>query len=168
MRVLGIDPGSRITGFGVVEAGRDGLRCVDSGAIRLGSGPLSDRLHQIYQRLAAVIAATGPDCMAVEKVFLASNPQSALVLGQARGAAMVLGANRGLDVVEYSALQIKQAVVGKGKAAKPQVQHMVRVLLGLRQTPGADSADALACAICHINHHTGALQITRAASGPLQ
>lgn len=151
LRVLGIDPGSRVTGFGVVDSAAGGLRCVASGAIRLPDCALDQRLRIIYTQLAQVIQAQAPDIMAVEKVFMARNAQSALVLGQARGAAVVVGANHGVEIVEYSALQIKQAVVGKGKAAKQQVQHMMRVLLGLRETPAEDIADALACAVCHIN-----------------
>ena len=152
MRVLGIDPGSRVTGFGVVEAGAGELRHVDSGQIRVSEHELAQRLCIIYQRLGEVIREHRPQVMAIERVFLARNPQSALVLGHARGAAIVAGANHDLAVVEYSALQVKQAVVGKGKAAKQQVQHMVRVLLGLRSEPTTDCADALACAICHLNN----------------
>jgi crossover junction endodeoxyribonuclease RuvC len=155
MRVLGIDPGSRITGFGIVEAEAGALRHVDSGQIRLSDYELAQRLRIIYRRLEAVIVEHRPQVMAVEKVFLARNPQSALVLGQARGAAIVAGAIHDLEVAEYTALQVKQSVVGKGKAAKQQVQHMVRVLLGLRGEPPTDCADALACAICHLNHSHG-------------
>ena len=161
MRVLGIDPGSRVTGFGVVEAEAGELRHIESGQINLSNHELARRLCMIYQRLEEVIREHGPQIMAIEKVFLARNPQSALVLGQARGAAIVAGAANDLEVVEYSALQVKQSVVGRGKAAKQQVQHMVRVLLGLRGEPTPDCADALACAICHLNHSHGRDRLQR-------
>lgn len=161
MRVLGIDPGSRVTGFGVVEAQAGELRHIDSGQISLSNHELAQRLCLIYRRLEEVIREHGPQTMAIEKIFLARNPQSALVLGQARGAAIVAGAANDLEVVEYSALQVKQSVVGRGKAAKQQVQHMVRVLLGLRTEPAADCADALACAICHLNHSHGRDRLRR-------
>ncbi len=166
MRVLGVDPGSRVTGFGVVESAGGAVRHVASGAIRVPALPLAERLEHIYARLSAVIDDTAPDLMAVEQVFIARNVQSALVLGHARGAAVVAGASRGLPVVEYTALQVKQAVVGRGKAAKQQVQHMVRVLLGLRETPATDTADALACAICHLHTASGRERRQRGAVNP--
>lgn len=162
MRVIGLDPGSRVTGFGVIETQGASFRCIDSGNIRLSEQTLALRLHTIFKRLSEVIERTQPDVMVVEKVFMARNAQSALTLGQARGVVLVVAAHYGLDVVEYSALQVKQALVGKGKAAKQQVQHMVRVLLALQQAPPLDTADALACAICHINTAQG---MTRIKSG---
>ena len=162
MRVIGLDPGSRVTGFGVIESEGASFRCIDSGNIRLSEQTLALRLHTIFLRLSEVIERTQPNVMVVEKVFMARNAQSALTLGQARGVALVVAAHHGLDVVEYSALQVKQALVGKGKAAKHQVQHMVRVLLALQQAPPLDTADALACAICHINTAQG---LTRMKSG---
>jgi len=149
---MGIDPGSNITGWGVVEARGAGLHHVDSGAIRLPRGDISERLLLIFEQIRGAIRSNRPDEIAVEKVFVARNARSALTLGQARGAALVACGGLCGTVVEYSALEIKQAVVGRGRADKQQVQHMVRVLLGLREPPQADTADALACAVCHINH----------------
>ncbi len=156
MRVLGIDPGSRNTGLGVVEAINDRLRPVAHHCIRMGSEPLPDRLGRIYQGVQDMITQYEPDLVAVEQVFVAKNAKSALVLGQARGSAVCSAVNADRAVFEYSALQIKRALVGSGNAKKEQVQYMVRVLLGLAQTPGPDEADALACAICHI--HTARTQ----------
>ena len=151
MRILGIDPGSRVTGFGVVEVQRNSLRYIDSGCIRTPDGTLAGRLKSIFDGIEAQINRHLPDSVAVERVFLARNPESALILGHARGSVICAAANCGMPVVEYSALQIKQAVVGRGRAGKEQVQHMVRALLGLTAVPPSDAADALACAICHIN-----------------
>ena len=156
MRVLGIDPGSRNTGLGVVEAINGRLRLVAHHCIRMGSEPLPDRLGRIYQGVQDMITQYEPDLVAVEQVFVANNANSALVLGQARGSAVCSAVNADRAVFEYSALQIKRALVGSGNAKKEQVQYMVRVLLGLARTPGPDEADALACAICHI--HTAQTQ----------
>jgi crossover junction endodeoxyribonuclease RuvC len=156
MRVLGIDPGSRVTGFGVVQVLRNGrLHYVASGCIRLPAGSLADRLKAVYDGVSEIINTYQPTVFAAEKVFMARNADSALKLGQARGVAVLAGANRGLVVSEYSAREIKRAVVGTGGAEKPQVQHMVRALLGLDRAPPADAADALACAICHAHHAVG-------------
>lgn len=156
MRVLGIDPGSRVTGFGVVQVLRNGrLQYVASGCIRLPAGSLADRLKAVYDGVSEIISTYQPTVFAAERVFVARNADSALKLGQARGVAVLAGANRGLLVSEYSAREIKRAVVGKGGAEKPQVQHMVRALLGLDRAPPADAADALACAICHAHHAVG-------------
>jgi crossover junction endodeoxyribonuclease RuvC len=155
-RILGIDPGLRLTGFGVVErhgAGR--LAYVASGVIRVPDGELPMRLATIYAQLREVIAEYRPASAAVEKVFVNVNPHSTLLLGQARGAAICAAATAGLPVAEYTALQVKQAVVGYGRATKEQVQAMVVRLLGLPGTPSKDAADALACATCHA--HGGAL-----------
>jgi crossover junction endodeoxyribonuclease RuvC len=149
MRILGIDPGLRITGFGVIEQDGGKIRYVTSGCVRSGSGELAARLKVILDGLAEVIAANRPQQVVVEKVFVNVNPQSTLLLGQARGAAICAAVIAGLPVAEYTALQVKQAVVGKGKAKKDQVQHMVRRLLALPGDPSPDAADALACAICH-------------------
>ncbi len=151
MRVLGIDPGSRITGFGLVESHASELKHVAHGALKLGNGELSDRLKNIFDGLSDVIKRTQPDIVAVEKVFMATNANSALILGHARGAAICAAVHHNLTVFEYTALQIKRAVVGNGRTEKSQVQHMIRVLLGLKQKPSTDAADALACSICHIN-----------------
>ncbi len=152
MRVMGIDPGSIITGWGVVESRGAALHYIDSGMIRPPRTGISERLMVIFEQVREAIRDNRPDAIAVEKVFVARNARSALTLGQARGAALVACGDLCDSVVEYSALQIKQAVVGRGRADKQQVQHMMRVLLGLREAPQADTADALACAVCHINH----------------
>lgn len=151
MRVLGIDPGSRITGLGVVELQGSDLVGVQSQTVRLGDGELSQRLGAIHHAVTTMIKETKPDVVAVEQVFMATNAKAALTLGHARGSAVCAAVVAGVPVTEYSAKQIKQAVVGTGGAAKTQVQHMVRVLLGLTKTPQSDAADALACAICHLH-----------------
>lgn len=149
MRILGIDPGSVRTGFGIVDLQGGQLRYVVSGCIRVGDGPLPERLRTIFREMDSILEQYRPDEVAVERVFMARNPDSALKLGQARGAAIVAVVNRALQVHEYTALQIKQATVGRGHAQKQQVQHMVQVLLQLPGKPQADAADALACALCH-------------------
>jgi crossover junction endodeoxyribonuclease RuvC len=149
MRILGIDPGLRVTGFGVLEHDGNKLRYVTSGCVRSGEGELAARLKALLDGLAEVIGANRPECVAIEKVFVNVNPHSTLLLGQARGAAVCAAVIAGLPVAEYTALQVKQAVVGKGRAKKDQVQHMVRRLLALPGDPSPDAADALACAICH-------------------
>ncbi len=154
MRVLGIDPGSRITGYGIVEQQGNRLVHVDNGAIFTDSATdFAGRLKQIFEGLSAVIAEYRPDQVAVENIFFSTNVQSALKLGQARGAAIVAAVHAGLPVAEYSALQVKQAVVGQGRAEKGQVQKMLKALLGLPEIAQADASDALAVAVCHINSH---------------
>lgn len=161
MRVLGIDPGSRITGFGVVQVLRNGaLSYVASGCVRIPKGSLASRLKTVYDGVSEIIRTYQPTVLAIEKVFMAVNADSALKLGQARGAAILAGVNHSLPVSEYTALQIKRAAVGKGHAAKSQVQHMVKALLGLPASPQADAADALACAICHAHSDTGHARLT--------
>lgn len=150
-RILGIDPGSRVTGYGIVEIASSGTAYRASGCIRPRAGSFVERLGEIYRGVEALIHEHAPDEMAIEEVFLATNPASALKLGQARGAAIAAAVAGGLPVTEYAARTVKRAVVGTGKATKPQVQHMVRVLLGLSGSPAADAADALAIAICHVN-----------------
>ena len=149
LRILGVDPGLRVTGFGIIEKNGSRLAYVTSGCVRSGAGELSVRLKTILDGLAEVIAANQPQQVAIEKVFVNVNPQSTLALGQARGTAICAAVLAGLPVAEYTALQVKQSVVGKGHAAKGQVQHMVRRLLSLPGDPSPDAADALACAICH-------------------
>ena len=149
MRILGLDPGLRITGFGVIEQEGSRLRYITSGCVRSGTGDLAARLKAILEGLAEVIGAHRPQEVAVEKVFVNVNPASTLLLGQARGTAICAAVIAGLPVAEYTALQVKQAVVGKGHAKKEQVQHMVKRLLALPGDPSPDAADALACAICH-------------------
>ncbi len=154
MIVLGIDPGSRITGYGIVKMSGNRLIHVDNGAIFTDSATdFAGRLKTIFDGLLEIIAEFGPDQVAIENIFFSTNAQSALKLGQARGAAIVAAVHSGLPVSEYSALQVKQAVVGQGRAEKGQVQKMLKVLLGLPEVPQADAADALAVAICHINSH---------------
>ena len=150
MKILGIDPGSCITGYGIVNKNGNRLIHVDNGAIhtdRIGSFPM--RLQKIYRSLTEIIEQYRPDVVSVENIFLARNAQSALKLGQARGAAIVAAVNAGLPVSEYSALQVKQAVVGHGRASKDQVQKMLKVLLNLPEVAQEDASDALAVAVCH-------------------
>src|SRR5258706_69147 len=142
MRILGIDPGSRITGFGVVNVLSNGkVQYVASGCVRVGRGALGERLKTIYDGMSEIIRNYQPGAIAIERVFLARNADSALKLGQARGAAIIASANHSLAVAEYTARQIKRAVVGKGAADKRQVQHMVKALLELSGIPQADAAD---------------------------
>jgi crossover junction endodeoxyribonuclease RuvC len=156
VRILGIDPGLGITGYGVVEKEGGVLRYVASGRIRSTErAPLCDRLATILAGLAEVIDGYHPVEVAVEKVFVNVNPQSTLLLGQARGAAICAAVLARLPVSEYTALQVKQAVVGQGHARKEQVQEMVKRLLKLAAAPGPDAADALACAICHAHGGMG-------------
>ena len=149
LRILGIDPGLRVTGFGIIEKQGSKLRYVTSGCVKSGAGDLAVRLKSILEGISEVIASNRPQEMAIEKVFVNVNPQSTLALGQARGTAICAAVIAGLPVAEYTALQVKQAVVGKGHAKKEQVQHMVKRLLALPGDPSPDAADALACAICH-------------------
>ena len=155
VRILGIDPGLRVTGFGVIDRVGDQLRYVTSGCVKSSGDELPARLKTILEGLAEVIAANRPAQAAVEKVFVNVNPQSTLLLGQARGTAICAALLAGLTVAEYTALQVKQAVVGNGHAKKEQVQAMVRRLLKLPGDPSPDAADALACAICHAHGGQG-------------
>jgi crossover junction endodeoxyribonuclease RuvC len=156
LRILGIDPGLRVTGFGVIEKRHGKLEYLSSGCIKTGDGgALPERLKAILDGIAEVVATQQPNQAAIEKVFVNVNPQSTLLLGQARGAAISALVLANLPVAEYTALQIKQAVVGQGKAAKQQVQQMVRRLLNLSGDPSPDAADALACAICHAHGGQG-------------
>ncbi|NND45308.1 MAG: crossover junction endodeoxyribonuclease RuvC [Xanthomonadales bacterium] len=152
MRIIGIDPGSRLTGFGIIEVQGDRSTVVHFGVIKAGTGEFTERLGIIFNELKDVIAEYRPDSAAVESVFVAHNAASAIKLGQARGAAICALIEAGLVAAEYSPRSVKQAIVGRGAADKGQVQHMVRVLLGLRESPPEDAADALAVALCH--HHT--------------
>ena len=153
MRVLGIDPGSVTTGFGVVEQTSAGLRALAWGTVRTRANqPLPVRLKRLYDGLSEALQTWQPEMVAVERVFFAENPKTALILGHARGVALLTVANAALPLVEYSALEIKQAVAGYGRAEKTQVQHMVRALLGLDALPQpTDASDALAAAICHVH-----------------
>lgn len=154
MRILGIDPGSKATGYGFIEQRGNRLIHIDNGAIFTRSqDALAQRLQKIYQGLCDLIQEYRPEAVAVEQVFMARNPASALKLGHARGVALLAGINAGLPVAEYSALQVKSAVVGYGRAEKNQVQHMTRTLLNLPEIAQEDAADALAVAICHAHSH---------------
>ena len=156
VRILGIDPGLRVTGFGVIEKDGNQLRYVASGCIKSNDkASLPTRLGTLFAGISEVIETYRPDQSAVEIVFVNVNPQSTLLLGQARGAAITALVSSGLEVAEYTALQVKQAVVGNGHADKKQVQHMVRRLLSLNGDPSPDAADALACAIAHAHGGQG-------------
>ena len=154
-RILGIDPGLRVTGFGILIEERGKLVYVTSGCIKASGDSLPVRLGIIARDIAHVIAEERPTEVAVERVFVNMNPNSTLLLGQARGAAIAAAVLAGLPVHEYTAGQVKQAVVGRGRALKPQVQEMVRRLLELPGAPSADAADALACAIAHAHNADG-------------
>ena len=155
-RILGIDPGLRITGFGIIEKHGNQLRYVASGCIKSNDRQLlPQRIATLFAGLGEVIATYAPNQAAVEKVFVNVNPQSTLLLGQARGAVICGAVSCELPVAEYTALQVKQSVVGYGKAHKEQVQHMVQRLLQLDASPSPDAADALACAICHAHGSQG-------------
>ncbi|MDX1697366.1 MAG: crossover junction endodeoxyribonuclease RuvC [Thiohalobacterales bacterium] len=149
IRILGIDPGSRVTGYGIVDQDGQQLQYVASGCVRARGESLANRLGVIFDGISSIIDRYRPGEMAVEQVFMNRNADSALKLGQARGAAICAGVQAGVPVEEYAARQIKQAVVGRGGASKEQVQHMMCVLLSLTRTPQSDAADALGVAICH-------------------
>lgn len=158
--LLGIDPGSRLTGYGVIQQQGQKLTYLGSGCIRVTADTLPEKLQIIFDGVSEVIRQFNPQLFAIEQVFMARNPDSALKLGQARGAAIVAATNSQLPVAEYSARQIKQAVVGTGAADKTQVQLMVKTLLKLPGTPQADAADALAVAICHAHSHQSLLNMS--------
>ncbi|GAB3625166.1 crossover junction endodeoxyribonuclease RuvC [Pandoraea terrae] len=164
MKILGIDPGLRVTGFGVLEKHGNRLQYVTSGVIRSGDGTLPERLKVIFEGISELVGLHRPDQAAVEKVFVNVNPQSTLLLGQARGAALCALSVGGLPVFEYTALQLKLAVVGYGRARKEQVQEMVTRLLSLSGTPSTDAADALGVAICHA--HSGEILSTVSGLAP--
>lgn len=151
LRILGIDPGSRITGYGLVEVSGGRIRYLASGCVRPRAKAFPERLAEIYTGIRSVISEHGPEVLAIEQVFVARNPDSALKLGQARGVAIAAAVQCGLPVHEYAARTVKQAVVGSGRAGKEQVQHMIRAILDLPGAPAPDAADALAIAICHVN-----------------
>ena len=166
MRILGIDPGLRTTGFGVIDKHGSKLAYIASGTVQTDAAlPLPQRLKTIFDGVAQIIATYQPACAAVEIVFVNVNPQSTLLLGQARGAAVCGLVNANLEVAEFTALQVKQAVVGHGKAQKEQVQHMVQRLLQLPGLPGTDAADALGVAICHANSMDALALMGKSASG---
>lgn len=150
---MGIDPGLRVTGYGVIFQKNQSVTYIASGIIKTSNdeGNLASRIKIILNGLRQVIEQFEPEVVAIEKVFVNTNPQSTLLLGQARGAAIAAAVSMDLEVFEYTALQIKKSVVGKGHATKNQVQSMIQRLLNLPSTPSSDSADALACGICHAN-----------------
>lgn len=173
MKVLGIDPGTRVTGFGVVEKGKagtlvrlhDGCVCVNERA------PLSERLHAIYGGITSVIDEFKPDCVAVETVFYGKNVKSAIMLAHARGIALLCAAQAGLPVYEYNPVTIKSSVTGYGKATKDQVQKMVRMLLKASHQMRPDASDALAAAVCHIHSFRAAVSgaaLKTMDAGPLK
>jgi crossover junction endodeoxyribonuclease RuvC len=151
-RILGIDPGSRVTGYGIIDQQGQRIRYVASGCIRVEGESIATRLGVVFDGVSRIIGEYNPEEMAIEQVFMNKNADSALKLGQARGAAICAGVTRAIPVAEFAARAIKQAVVGRGGAAKEQVQHMICVLLSLDQPPPSDAADALAVAICHGHH----------------
>jgi len=156
MRVLGIDPGTLICGYGVVDVEGPDIKVVDYGVVRCSGLPLHDRLRVIHAGLASIISRHSPEVAAVEGVFHGVNPRTALKIGEARGVALLAAAAAGLPVVEYSPATVKKAVVGSGRAHKAQVQQMVRIILGLAELPEPeDAADALALAICHCHRAAG-------------
>lgn len=159
---LGIDPGSRVTGYGVLVLRQKTPYYVASGCIRTSGDDIAGRLQAIFSGITSVCQQHQPHYAAIEQVFMHRNAQSALKLGQARGAAIAAMTHYGLSVDEYSAKQVKQAVVGYGAAAKAQVQHMMKELLSLNAQPPNDAADALAIAYCFIHHHLSAQALQRA------
>ncbi len=164
--ILGIDPGSRLTGYGVIKQQGRSFQYLGSGCIKAAAqgNDLAQRLQIIFAGISELIIQYQPDMFAIEQVFMAKNPDSALKLGQARGAAIVAATNTGLSIWEYSARQIKQSVVGTGAADKTQVQHMVKSILKLAATPQADAADALAVALCHAHSYDSLIKLSGQAS----
>lgn len=162
-RILGIDPGSRITGFGLIESNGTATRYVTSGCIHTEGGELPPRLKAIFEGVTALVSQHAPREVAVERVFVHRNADSALKLGQARAAAICATFAPGVTVHEYAARAIKQAVVGQGGADKPQVQHMVRALLRLSEKIAPDEADALAVALCHAHSRPLAARLAGAS-----
>jgi crossover junction endodeoxyribonuclease RuvC len=163
IRILGIDPGSRLTGYGVVELHGGRAIAVTSGCLRVGEGELAQRLKQIHLGIEQLINEFQPQESAIESVFVHRNVDSALKLGQARGAAITVIALNNIPVFEYTPAVIKKSVVGRGNAGKPQVQHMVGAILGLHKALQSDAADALAVALCHghVRNSAGPVSLTR-------
>jgi len=150
MIILGIDPGTQTTGYGIVEKGSRGIAYRGCGEIGMKRGePLSASLRKIYDRLAKIIDEYQPDVVAIEDIFYGKNVKSLVKLGQARGVAILAASHRDIPLYEYAPLEVKKAVVGYGRAEKAQVQHMVKAILALREPPPPDASDALAIAICH-------------------
>ncbi|MCI0750075.1 MAG: crossover junction endodeoxyribonuclease RuvC [Nevskiales bacterium] len=154
VRILGIDPGSRLAGYGVIETRAGRSYCVSQGVIRLVDEAMPQRLLLLFRQLAALIRTHQPQEVAIEQVFVRNNATSALTLGQARGAAICAVAEAGLPLHEYAPARIKLAIAGTGRAEKSQIQKMVKILLNLPAVPTSDAADALACALCHAHSRT--------------
>ncbi len=165
VRVLGVDPGSRLTGWGIVDSDGRKSAHVASGVLKVGTGEVAPRLRKIFVGLSDIIAEWDPAEVAIERVFLARNPDSALKLGQARGAAICAATVGGLSLSEYSAKEVKLATVGTGSAGKEQVQHMVKLLLKLAAIPQEDEADALAVALCHAHSRNVLAKVSRGGDG---
>ena len=152
MLVLGVDPGSIVTGFGLIEKKQNQISCIHAGTISSSNKiPFFQRIHKIYQSMADIMDRYNPQEMAIEDVFFAKNVKSALKIGHARGAVLIAAVENGVKIFEYTPLEIKQSVVGYGRATKEQVCSMVQVILKLETQPGYDTSDALATAICHLN-----------------
>ncbi len=159
MRILGIDPGSRLTGYGVIEGSAQGYKYIASGSIRVKTDYFPDRLKQIFDGIVEIVDQYRPEQMAIEQVFMHKNADSALKLGQARGAAICAVHTFNLPVYEYAARQVKQAVVGKGAADKLQVQYMVKILLNIQGELQIDASDALGISICHAHYQQTAMRL---------
>ncbi len=152
MLVLGVDPGSVVTGYGLVEKKNQKIHCVDAGVIQAPKKqPFAERIHGIYHSMVEIMTRHHPREMAIEDVFFAKNPKSALKIGHARGAVLIAAVECGIQIYEYAATEIKQSVVGYGRASKEQVRSMVGIMLKLNFQPKLDTSDALAAAICHLN-----------------
>ena len=164
-RILGIDPGSRITGYAIIDDTLQGAKYIGSGCIRIKADYFPDRLKKIFDGVTEIIDQFQPTQMAIEQVFMHKNADSALKLGQARGAAICAGQNEGLAVFEYAARQVKQALVGKGNAEKQQVQHMVKILLSLQGNIQIDASDALGICLCHAHHQQTAKKMLQQEMG---
>lgn len=165
-RILGIDPGSRATGYGLIDVKGEEIVCVTHGCIRCNEKELSERLLHIHNSLICIITTYAPDEVSIESVFVNRNAQSALVLGHARGVAVLGAACNGLKLAEYAPAQVKSAVVGHGRADKLQVKHMVSLLLKLECVPAADASDALAIAICHARFRGSAIKRRNLSNRP--
>lgn len=152
MRILGIDPGSRLTGYGIIETIPHGYRYISSGVLKINADEFPLKLKQVFDGILQLVKEYQPQQMAIEQVFMSKNADSALKLGQARGAAICAVQTHDIPVFEYAAKQVKQAVVGKGSAEKIQVQHMVKLLLNLQGAMQIDASDALGIAICHAHY----------------
>lgn len=157
--ILGIDPGSRLMGYGVIHVEGQKNRYIDSGCIKIRPESIPSRVQQIFRSVSELLEMHKPDEAAVEEVFMHANAKAALILGQARGAAIAALTQADILVKEYSARQVKKAIVGTGAADKTQVQHMVKTLLQLPRSPQADAADALAIALCHVNTQNSLLLV---------